>query len=150
MIHPVSLRVRIARLLLNGHATVNLILGMASILLAIGMSSLSDATHSHEYKKLLLSVAPMYLWIGAFYIYGVVKTIISMYRTSYTLKISTILVGLWLWAFIIVSVLLANSVALPVELIILSPLLCGLWDFAMTIYNHRSSINRRKLYDTNR
>lgn len=142
----IPVRARLTRLLLDGHSTITFVLGLVALLLCGGFVFTDHQLASANTYSLLIKLMPFTLWAVVFYVYGISKVIISLYRTPYHIKIATIIIGLWLWTYIAISFIVVNEMTLPIELVMITPIRCEVWDFSMTIFNRRYYINKRKLH----
>jgi hypothetical protein len=139
----ISVKTRVARLLLDGHSTITFILGLAALLISAGFVFSTPVIGEQSYV-LLTNLIPFNVWGILFYSYGVLKVVLSLYRTPYVIKLVTILTGLWLWSYLVMSFVIVSDMTLPIKFMLITPILCEVWDFSMTIFSRRYHVNKRK------
>ena len=136
MLLTLPLKHRVYRVFVSNSTALTLILTITSTLLGLGFL-LGHGNNSNY--TLVYAFAPAYLWGLTFLTYSVVKAGQALNYLSYWLKVTTSIMGLWLWSYLSLSFLwFDESDIAPTELMLLVTIFAELWTLAVLMYTKDS------------
>ena len=115
---------------------IELLLGMCSILLAIGLTY--SATLGVRYDT-IFAVLPKMAWIGIFACYGVIKIVDVLHDLPFLLKLLASIVGIFSWTMLAISFIFDRTIDDPVELLLTLPIMSEVWVLTILLYKGKDN-----------
>lgn len=132
---------RLTSILVCDLTAVKWLMGWASILSGVGFLFLSTELPAYNTLRIL---EPMWLWGLAFLTFGFFRLKSCLVRRPAYRKIIGPVIGMYLWSYLLVSIIIFDKTPLEAtELLLVLPLLCELWIFTQAIAKHNTKYNRR-------
>lgn len=116
--------------------TFTLLLGLTALLLSLGFL-FGDASNNSNYI-ILLELFDQHVWALIFAVYGTLKIFQLLEKLAHPLRITTSVVGTWLWIYAFLSFIVCDKLTFsPAELLIVLPLACEAGELVLDIFNFR-------------